>query len=86
METLLNPQAEALIAYRTFWQAGEEGWGKALGERGSYGSGLGMGGGYWERTGICRDCMESTDKFRVDFCELLMVLSCVKEIQETEDT
>jgi len=31
METLLNPQAEALIAYRTFWQAGEEGWGKAIG-------------------------------------------------------
>jgi len=25
METLLNPQAEVLIAYRTFWQAGEEG-------------------------------------------------------------
>ena len=27
--------------------AGEEGWG-ALGESGGYGSGLGMGGGYWE--------------------------------------
>jgi len=28
-------------------RAGEEGWG-ALGESGGYGSGLGMGGGYWE--------------------------------------
>jgi len=43
METLLNPQAEALIAYRTFWQASEEGLGEVLGGRGGYGSGFGSG-------------------------------------------
>jgi len=59
METLLNPQAEALIVPTGLsGGAGEEGLGQVLGGRGGYGSGWGDGwrllGGGWDIRGMQR--------------------------------
>jgi len=52
---------------------------------GGYGSGLGMGGGYWEEAGLCGDCIKDARRFGLEFCELLTARPCVKEAQESEN-
>jgi len=47
---------------------------------------LGMGRDYWEGTGICGDCIVSTNKTPIGCCKLLMVLPRVQETQKGEDT
>jgi len=53
----LHQQAADELGGDDLGGSGEEALGELMGGRGGYGSGLGMGGGYWEGAEICRDCI-----------------------------
>jgi len=82
---VIDQQATDELGGDHLGRAGEEGLRECWEGLGGYGSGLGMGGGYWEGAGICKNRIKALRQSAVAFCDILTISARVEESQESEN-